>query len=307
MLALLQLLCFVLCARASEDSPIPPEYSEMITVYHVNPIIFGIAPVNMDTGDALGDMYFDLRSVSLPIECAHPTNATAKDCDNEEVIANDLVINQLVLEVDNRQYGEYGRCNICVNGSDHHGNNNCTDGLYICSCGEFNAPKPCGSWVGKTNLTDMYAGRSCSSSAPNYDCWKDHVVNRTGGFWYSTTESGWCDRKGFNPATDKCSWRVAHAVKRINKTCSDDMIYSAVEKHDKTDCFSKCAAGAGPKRNVSDPCWIECFYDAALGPGSALSTWDDTDGGIPRSALEQIWKQPFASEQDGGCPSLPFD
>ena len=38
------------------------------------------------------------------------------------------VINKLILEVDSRKYGAYGFCNICVNGTDHHGNNSCTNG-----------------------------------------------------------------------------------------------------------------------------------------------------------------------------------
>merc|ERR1711998_229672 len=134
-------------------SPIPPKFSQMLTVYHVNPIIYGAPPVNMDTGDALGDMYFDLRSVSLPIECAHPSPITAHDCDNQEVVANDLVINKLVLEVDKRKFGEYGRCNICVNGTDHHGNNSCTNGVYSCVCGDYYRSRPCNGSFGVENLT----------------------------------------------------------------------------------------------------------------------------------------------------------
>ena len=84
------------------------------------------------------------------------------------MVGKDLVITQLVLEVDSR-FGGYGRCNICVNGSDHHGHNNCTDGEYICGCGDPHAPPhggqptvPCGAAVGKENLTDHYAGRACA-------------------------------------------------------------------------------------------------------------------------------------------------
>ena len=50
---------------------IPRQFAKNITVYHVNPVIYGVAPVNMNTADLLGDMYFDLRSKALPIEvCA---------------------------------------------------------------------------------------------------------------------------------------------------------------------------------------------------------------------------------------------
>ena len=42
---------------------------------------------------------------------------------------------------------------------------------------------------------------------------------------YSTTTSGWCDRPGRDGGG--CSWRVAAAVRRVNKICSDNAIYSA--------------------------------------------------------------------------------
>jgi hypothetical protein len=66
------------------------------------------------------DMYFDMRSKALPIECAQ--DPTSLDCTNPEVTANDLVITKLILEVDTDSYStNYGRCNVCVNHTDHHG------------------------------------------------------------------------------------------------------------------------------------------------------------------------------------------
>ena len=51
------------CARAAScilgaawSSPIPQQHARNITVFHVNPAIYGVAPINMDTADALGDM-----------------------------------------------------------------------------------------------------------------------------------------------------------------------------------------------------------------------------------------------------------
>jgi hypothetical protein len=61
-----------------------------LTVYHVNPLREGVIPVNMNTADLRGDIFFDLRSKVLPIECA--SNPQSKDCTNEEVVDNDLVI-----------------------------------------------------------------------------------------------------------------------------------------------------------------------------------------------------------------------
>ena len=86
---------------------IPPEFARNVTVYHVFPSQFEGPPVNMNTADIYGDMYFDLRGVSVPLECAHPTSSSAHDCDNPEVIDPNLVIAEIVLEVDSR-FGSYG-------------------------------------------------------------------------------------------------------------------------------------------------------------------------------------------------------
>ena len=51
-------------------------------------------------------MYFDLRGVVTPLECAHPSPSTAHDCDNPEVVSPDLVITKLKLEVGL----SFGRC-----------------------------------------------------------------------------------------------------------------------------------------------------------------------------------------------------
>ena len=40
-----------------------PWHDAIYEVYHVNPASFGDAPVDMDTGDAAGDMFFDLLVV----------------------------------------------------------------------------------------------------------------------------------------------------------------------------------------------------------------------------------------------------
>ena len=38
------------------SAQIPIEFAKNITVYHVNPVQYGVAPVNMNTADLLGDM-----------------------------------------------------------------------------------------------------------------------------------------------------------------------------------------------------------------------------------------------------------
>jgi len=277
-------------------------------VFHVNPSIYGVAPINMDIADTLGDMYFDMRSKALPLECKPPIDPpAARDCDNAEVSASDLVITKLFLEVDNR-FGAYGRCNICVNGSDHHGNNSCTDGVYDCICEDkMMRPEPCTAAVGAENVTEHAASRECSPGSKNWECWHDAVAKKTGGFWYSTVEKGWCG-DGSSPAPAGCTWRVAEFVKRVDKKCSDNAIYNEVEKVDAggtTPCFTQCSdSGVGPHRNASSPCWIACFYNTVLGPAAGQSGGAVT--GMPLQDLVTAWDLPFASSDPahGGCPPL---
>lgn len=124
-------LLFLGAFFVASTSALDPAHAEKITVYHVNPGHFPPIPVNMDTADVLGDMFFDMRSKALSIECAQ--DPRSHDCTNPEVTAPDLTVNKLILEVDSR-YGQYGRCNVCVNGTDGHGDNDCTDGVYVCDC-----------------------------------------------------------------------------------------------------------------------------------------------------------------------------
>ena len=89
---------------------------EPLTVYHVNPRSYSPTPLNMDTGDDVGDMYFDMRTKALPLECA--AKPKSADCSNAEVVADDLVVTKLTLDV-RLPFGSYGMCNVCVNGTDH--------------------------------------------------------------------------------------------------------------------------------------------------------------------------------------------
>lgn len=274
---------------------------EDLTVFHVNPATYKPTPLNMDTGDAFGDMYFDIRSTSLPLECAHPTNRTSHDCYNAEVVSNDLVVTKLVLGV-KPPLGTYGRCNICVNGTDHHGNNSCTNGVYWCSCGDWDKPAPCGKWVGAENISAHF-NRTCDPLDHEWDCWKDQTSRKTGGMWYSTTSMGWCGN-GSSPPPPGCTWSVRQVVKVVNKTCSDSAIRDSVEAHDAAaGCFGTCEdSGTGPQRNISSPCWIRCFFSTVLGPeagkpGGALA-------GMPLPDLLDAWDRPFRPESEGGCPAL---
>jgi hypothetical protein len=97
-------------------------------------------------------------------------------------------------------YSQYGRCNLCVNGTDNHGNNSCTNGVYWCDCGSFGGPPiQCATEVGRENLTAMHGGGGgeCVDASEPWNCWRGAVSKKTceepfsnGGFWYSTTSSG---------------------------------------------------------------------------------------------------------------------
>ena len=144
-----------------------------ITVYHVNERSYGAAPIDMNTADINGcdagarsappdlhtlctrlgaldlrnggracrrDMFFDLRSKPLAIECANydPNNPghLGFTCGNQEVNppADDpLVVTKLVLTIA-APYGPYGKCNVCVNGTDNHGDYNCTNNACAIRC-----------------------------------------------------------------------------------------------------------------------------------------------------------------------------
>ena len=285
-----------------------------LTVYHVNPLHEGVVPVNMDTADLRGDMFFDFKSKVLPIECAsNNTGGPGSDCTNQEIIDVDLVISKLILSVKG-EFGEYGRCNAC-NASDIdplsrlpcHGQN------YLCSCGEYPQMHDCNSQkaVGAANLTQS-SGRYDPCTWDTWIqypwvCWGHKISNKTAGpgknMWYSSTAAGWCDAPGASPAT--CTWS-AKVLKIVNKTCSDNSVHSAVEEYDAQHDgrFAKCPHSTpGPSRNISDVCWIYSFYATVLGPEALLP--GGTMGGMPIQLLDEAFDRPFNDEAQGGCPAIP--
>ena len=95
-------------------------------VYHVNPSRYGDNPINMNTGDARGDMYFSLKTAYLPVQCQESSGGggggggagfSGFNCNNAETTGPDLVVTKLKLEVDNR-FGQYQMCNVCLDGKD---------------------------------------------------------------------------------------------------------------------------------------------------------------------------------------------
>ena len=93
-------------------------------------------------------------------------------------------------------------------------------------------------------------------------------------------------------------------MKRVNKSCSDDSIWSEVEGYDRDQCFAACAdSGTGGARNVSSACWIGCFYGTVLGPDAG--TPGGAVAGMPLDDMLTAWNRPFLPVAAGGCPALP--
>lgn len=306
-------LCSVFCVSVASGKygwRVDPEYARNITVFHVNSFDDGIVPIDMDTSNLAGEIYFDLRTVVLPIECDSP-NAWVGDCDNEEIVGADTVISKLTLEVDSR-FGEYGRCNFCGNGTDPFSGLPCPAGEYFCTCGDYQNPYQCNETaVGEQKLAQAFTDYgNCTWDlfmVTPWRCWSLNVGRKTGGEWYSTLGNGLCPG-------ENCTWSVVSVDKVVSKNCSDDRIFSVVEATDQYGCFDSCQAAHHPehkqgKRNTSSPCWIGCFYQTILGPKAMLPTPlpGFLDEGMPLEDLVAAWAAPFNSEnpKDGGCPAHP--
>jgi len=304
-----------------------------VTVYHVNSYALGAIPRDMDVSDLGGDIFFDLHSVVLPIECADfeddPDPTSQMDCANSEITADDLVISKLRLEVDSR-FGEYGRCNVCgADGVDPFSGLNCAPNEYFCSCGGYlpGTASACdSSEVGYENLTETFKPAFCTWDyyvTEPWACWEFNVISLTGGGWYSTPASGYCDDL---PDGAPCTWRVVQVEKIIDKACSDESIYAAVEAHDDSGCFDGCDAslptwgdvGAQDdlrergntthERNTTSPCWIGCFYKTVLGANGMLPASSgglDANDGMTYDDLVAAWARPFESDDPAlyGCPA----
>ena len=124
----------------------------------------------------------------------------------------------------------------------------------------------------------------------------------TRGFWYSSTSEGYCAEGQTKTASGgPCMWRVDKVVKKIAKNCSDDNLYTLVEKQGDR-CFEHCNLKA---RNVSNSCWIHCFYDTVLGPDAG--TPGGALGGMPIGDIVAVWDKTFAADDSspGACPAIP--
>ena len=155
-------------------SGIPPEHLAELDVYHVNPPSFSDTPLDMNTGDDAGDMFFNLQSTFAPILCRNRSSplAASLTCKNAETNAPDLVVTKLRLAVD-RRFGGYQLCNICVDGHDP----------IIPPFGGFGPPPPPpGTPPTLSCLTSFYPGAAALANCtgpPGSYCYKLRTTNTT--------------------------------------------------------------------------------------------------------------------------------
>jgi hypothetical protein len=264
-------------ARAQQQPVASPLTSETLTLYHVNPQEYGPIPLEMNTADVVGDMFFDWHNVILvPLECPHGA-ASGGHCSNPEAVAPNLVVNKVIMEVAT-PFSSYAKCNIGVNGSDGHGNH-CPDGTYCCICtgaSHWGPPVPCNATLGREEVKTYFGRghRGCRQGSPAWQCYEAALPQKltadTPGYWYSSIRSAYC---GDSPlGTNGCTWRVVQVAKVVSLACQSKVFYGAVEKSGQA-CFTACGADSS---NTSSPCWVDCFYKTVLGPGAAVPVSDST-------------------------------
>jgi len=284
---------------------INPTFAKNITVFHVNPAKDGAIPVNMDTGNAPGDLFFDLLEVIIyPLNCPHG-KATGHQCGNPEA-SGDLNVNKLTLEVDTR-YSGYAKCNICENGTDGRGHE-CPSDTYFCYCSTGGYPGrdvPCNKTIGRENLVDAFghhSGSSCRLFESKSMCYTSAIfsklnASKTPAYWYSSQSMGYCDDP--NHTGDSCTWRAVSVDKVVSRTCHSKVFGDIVQATQPPACLDACGA---QKTNTSSPCWADCFYKAAAGPTSG--TPGGKVGGMSLEELTAAWEHPFLPEEQGGCPAV---
>lgn len=310
-LALPGLVLFFFAAPASAGVEGPP--SETIEIYHVNPYHFGAVPINMNSGDVVGDLFFDLKQVLMnPLACMDKHSLFAEDCNNQETVAPDLVVNKVRLRVSGN-YSKYAACNIGLGNNTDPFGNRCPEGQYCCICKDGhpglhqNKTLPCNATAGRTTVQSAVGwwpnATLCNATAPEWICWQTKILDKLDGidegFWYSTLDYGYCPHHPDLPGN--CTWDLESVDKIVNKSCHADSFAAAVEKYNAS-CFDGC----GTARNVSSPCWVTCFYTTVLGPDAGRA--GGKVAGVPTEKLVKAWLDPFASEDPtkGGCPGMPI-
>lgn len=92
-------------------------------------------------------------------------------------------------------------------------------------------------------------------------------------------------------------WRVVSVDKIVERSCHV-RVFGATVAATAPSCFDDCGSQS---TNTSSPCWVNCFYKAALGPEAGIP--GGTPGGMSTADLVAAWTKPFLPEAQGGCPA----
>jgi len=292
--------------------------SKDVVMYHVNPQRFGPIPINMDTADEAGDMFFEMMEVlTIPLACndSHRSPWSGFSCENPEASDPTDVVNKLTVTVTGG-FSEYAMCNVGRNGTDGLGHA-CKDDTYCCFCFNESAAShhhhwppptaPCNATVGFTNVYERHSGAHHHVCLKDYECFASRSSEKFSatnpGLWYSPLAYGACSLHA-TPAAN-CTWSVKTVEKIVSKACHTNSFFGAVRSA-RPACFNKCASSSAATVNASDPCIVRCFYEAVLGP-TAGRPFGKVEGGLALSHVLEFWKRPFESSDpsQGGCPALP--
>ena len=167
----------VVCGFSSSIARASANVVTNVTLYHINPLLYSAAPVNMDLGDVAGDLLFEFTQILNKFVCRdkHPVKndtlaPNSSACNNKETQGQDLGVTKVLLALSEQSYGPYATCNICINGtSPLNHSHTCAKGEYVCDCENDAFPPqkvPCTAAVGHENTTILLGsngiGRLCS-------------------------------------------------------------------------------------------------------------------------------------------------
>lgn len=290
----------ILVGAAASVAAVDPKYAVNLTMFHVNGANYsGIA--NMDTGDAAGDAFFALRSVYVPMECSDPNHSPfTPDCNNPEVVGEDLTVTEVVVTVDSR-FGNYSACNVCVNNTVPFTKNTpCIDGDYVCVCGSFpDMTTHCPPTVGMKDLSGgINFGPKPKKGDPKYTWWLSNLVERVQGIWYSMPAAGECKD---DSAPGDCYWKIVETKRRVYQSCQEKHIFSNITA-ENAQCFSSCPEPT----NTTSNCFIDCFFSTILGQDSGLQNVTGQEGqGWSKEKIVSLWSSSVTNGPlHGGCPGV---
>jgi len=255
-----------------------------------------------DYGDAAGDVYFAIRSVLPPLLCETCRNEpptrhslcvrfngiAVGTCFSEQAHPGVQVARKVAVEVPvGHTYGAYGACNPPENA-------NTTEALCTYECVPARGSVAPAAGIGAQRLTEEeicppVIGQNISNEpgqerpavqALHYDY---NLCTRLDGHWYSVG----------NVSAAGTLWRNPTLVKAIDSSCQMRLLHETVQQFSGTACFDACTAPpVNGTYNITDPCYISCFYDTLLGPDAGNNNYTGT-GGMTSEQIQNAWLRGF--------------